>query len=132
MEETNKLDDMEFGEVKISNDVVATIANIAATEIEGVKGLKGGITGDIAEVFGKKSTTKGVRVNTEEKTVELDLSIIVKYGMKIPEVSWKIQEAVKTTVETMTGLNVKMVNVHVVAVSSESEMRKRTTGEGDE
>ncbi|MCK8058889.1 MULTISPECIES: Asp23/Gls24 family envelope stress response protein [unclassified Fusibacter] len=117
MTDSNQLESMEFGEVKISNDVVGTIANIAASEIEGVNGLSGGIAGDIAEMFGRKNLAKGVRVNTEEKTVELDLNIIVDFGMKIPEVSWHIQESVKQSVETMTGLTVKMVNVHVVGVN---------------
>lgn len=117
MSDSNQLEAMEFGEVKISNDVVGTIANIAASEIRGVKGLSGGIAGDIAEMFGKKNQSKGVKVNAEEKSVELDLNIIVDFGIRIPEVSWKIQEAVKTSIEAMTGLNVKVVNVHVVGVN---------------
>ncbi len=121
MTDTNQLASMEFGEVKISNDVVGTIANIAASEIKGVKGLSGGIAGDIAEIFGKKNSAKGVKVNAEEKTVELDLNIIVDFGIRIPDVSWKIQDAVKQSVEAMTGLLVKVVNVHVVGVNIPSE-----------
>lgn len=117
MAENNQIENKEFGAVNISNDVVATIANIAANEIEGVSGLSGGIAGDIAEMFGKKNLAKGVKVNAEEKTVELDLNIIVDFGIKIPDVSWHIQEAVKQSVEAMTGLNVKEVNVHVVGVN---------------
>jgi len=129
MVDTNQLETMEFGAVKISNDVVGTIANIAASEISGVKGLSGGIAGDIAEMFGKKNLSKGVKVNTEEKTVELDLNIIVDFGIKIPEVSWKIQEAVKLSVESMTGLEVKVVNVHVVGVNI-PENDQEPTSEG--
>ena len=121
MSDTNQLESMEFGEVKISNDVVGTIANIAASEIKGVNGLSGGIAGDIAEMFGKKNQSKGVKVNAEEKSVEIDLNIIVDFGIRIPDVSWKIQEAVKTSVEAMTGLSVKVVNVHVVGVNMPEE-----------
>lgn len=121
MSDINQLESMEFGEVKISNDVVGTIANIAASEIQGVKGLSGGIAGDIAEMFGKKNQAKGVKVNAEDKSVELDLNIIVDFGIRIPEVSWKIQEAVKLSVESMTGLAVKVVNVHVVGVNMPEE-----------
>lgn len=121
MNEASNLEVMEYGEVRIADDVVGTIANIAATEIQGVKGLSGGIAGDLVEMFGKKNLTKGVKVNTEEKTVELDLNIIVDFGIKIPEVAWEIQEAVKRSVESMTGLKVKVVNVHVVGINLKEE-----------
>lgn len=121
MSETSNLEVMEYGVVRIADDVVGTIANIAATEIQGVNGLSGGIAGDLVEIFGKKNLTKGVKVNTEEKTVELDLNIIVDFGIKIPEVAWEIQEAVKRSVESMTGLAVKVVNVHVVGINLKEE-----------
>lgn len=121
MNEASNLEVMEYGEVRIADDVVGTIANIAATEIQGVNGLSGGITGDLVEMFGKKNLTKGVKVNTEEKTVEIDLNIIVDFGIKIPEVAWEIQEAVKRSVESMTGLTVKVVNVHVVGINLKEE-----------
>lgn len=121
MSETSNLEVMEYGDVRIADDVVGTIANIAATEIQGVNGLSGGIAGDLVEIFGKKNFTKGVKVNTEEKSVELDLNIIVDFGIKIPEVAWEIQEAVKRSVESMTGLTVKVVNVHVVGINLKEE-----------
>lgn len=121
MSETSNLEVMEYGVVRIADDVVGTIANIAATEIQGVNGLSGGIAGELVEMFGKKNLTKGVKVNTEEKTVEIDLNIIVDFGIKIPEVAWEIQEAVKRSVESMTGLAVKVVNVHVVGINLKEE-----------
>jgi uncharacterized alkaline shock family protein YloU len=121
MNETSNLEVMEYGVVRIADDVVGTIANIAATEIQGVNGLSGGIAGELVEMFGKKNLTKGVKVNTEEKTVEIDLNIIVDFGIKIPEVAWEIQEAVKRSVESMTGLAVKVVNVHVVGINLKEE-----------
>lgn len=121
MTENMHLDEQEHGEVKISDDVVGTIASIAAAEIAGVNGLNGGIAGDLAGIFGKKNLTKGVKVTIEDHTVQIDLNIIVDYGIKIPDVSWQIQENVKSAVETMTGLTVKEVNVHVTGVNLQTE-----------
>lgn len=121
MAENMQLDKHEYGEIKISDEVVGTIASIAAAEIEGVNGLNGGIAGDLAEMFGKKNLTRGVKVNIDERTVQIDLNIVVDFGIKIPEVSWQIQESVKSAVETMTGLTVKEVNVHVTGVNLHKE-----------
>ncbi len=121
MTENMQLDEQEHGEVNISDDVVGTIASIAATEIAGVNGLSGGIAGDLAGIFGKKNLSKGVKVSIEDNSVQIDLNIIVDYGIKIPDVSWQIQENVKSAVETMTGLKVKEVNVHVTGVNLQTE-----------
>lgn len=121
MAENMQLDKHEYGEVKISDDVVGTIASIAAAEIAGVNGLNGGLAGELAEIFGKKNLSRGARVNIEERTVQIDLNVIVDFGIKIPEVSWQIQENVKNAVEMMTGLKVKEVNVHVTGVNLHKE-----------
>jgi len=121
MSEITRIDEHENGQVKISDDVVGTIANIAASEIQGVTDLSGGIAGDLAEMFGKKSLTKGVKVVIENEQVDIDLNIIVDFGIKIPDVAWQIQENVKNAVETMTGLEVKEVNIHVTGVNIPSE-----------
>ncbi|NLV88623.1 MAG: Asp23/Gls24 family envelope stress response protein [Tissierellia bacterium] len=107
----------EFGNVKISDDVVAIIAGIAATEIEGVAGMSGGITGGIADILGMKNMSKGVKVEVGDKQAAIDLYIIVEYGTKIKELGEKIQENVKKSVETMTGLEVVEVNVNVQGVN---------------
>lgn len=104
------------GNVRISDEVVATITNIAVSEIKGVSGLGGTFTGDIAQMLGKKSFTKGIKVDIKENNVMLDLNVIIEYGVKIPEVAWEIQEAVKKAVESMTGLDVEKVNIHVVGI----------------
>jgi uncharacterized alkaline shock family protein YloU len=124
MAEDMKIDEQEHGHVKIADDVVGTIASIAAAEISGVNGLNGGIAGDLAEMFGKKNLSRGVKVNIEERTVFIDLNIIVDFGIKIPEVSWQIQESVKNAVESMTGLDVKEVNIHVTGVNLPKEPEK--------
>jgi uncharacterized alkaline shock family protein YloU len=107
----------EFGGIKITDDVVAIISGIAATEVPGVAGMSGGLVGDVAEILGRKNLTKGVKVEVGEKEAAIDLFIIVEYGYRIPEIAWEIQEKVKNAVESMTGLSVVEVNIHVQGVS---------------
>lgn len=104
------------GSVKIANDVVATIAGLAATEIEGIAGMSGGIAGGIAELLGRKNLTKGVKVEVGESEVAIDIYIIVEYGSIIPQVAQKVQDKVKNAVESMTGLKAKFINVHIQGV----------------
>ncbi|MBS4536206.1 Asp23/Gls24 family envelope stress response protein [Clostridium sp. D2Q-14] len=121
MADINNDKQFENGQIKISDEVVETIAGLAATEIEGVAGMSGGFTGGIADILGKKNLSKGVKVQVEDKDTSIDLYIIVKYGAKIPEVAWKIQESVKDAVINMTGLKVLEVNIHVQGVELERE-----------
>lgn len=121
-EETNILDD--YGSLKISEEVVAIIAGIAATDVPGVAGMSGGIAGGIAEILGRKNLSKGVKVEVGEKQAAIDLYIIVEFGARIPEVAWDIQDKVKTAVQTMTGLNVVEVNIHVQGVNFDKEIKK--------
>ena len=109
-------ENLDYGEVKIVDDVVATIAGLAAIDVKGVAGMSGGFVGEIAEVLGKKSLSKGVKVEVKEKIAIIDLYIIVEYGTKIPDVAWEIQESVKKSIETMTGIGVNEVNIHVQGV----------------
>ena len=89
---------------------------MAAIEIKGVAGMSGGLVGGIVEMLGKKSLSKGVKVEIKEKIAVIDLYIIVEYGTKIPDIARGIQESVKKTVETMTGIKVNGVNIHVQGV----------------
>lgn len=118
-----------IGAVKISDEVVAIIAGIAATEIPGVAGMSGGIAGGIAEALGRKNLSKGVKVEVGEKEAAIDLYIIVEYGFRIPDVAWTIQEKVKTAVESMTGLHVIEVNIHIQGVNIEKEHKKEALPE---
>ena len=105
------------GKVNISDDVVATIAGIAANEIEGVYGMSGGVASGIAEKLGaKKSPQKGVKIDTKQEGTIIDLCVVVEFGVRIPELAWNIQENVKNSVETMTGITVSCVNVHIDGV----------------
>ena len=117
MTENTQLDELEYGNVNISDDVIGIISSIAAAEITGISGLSGKITEDLVEMLGKKNFSKGVKVEIKEDKVEIDLNLIVDYGVKIPDVSWKVQENVKTAVESMTGLKVLAVNVHVHGIN---------------
>jgi uncharacterized alkaline shock family protein YloU len=110
-----------YGSVKISNDVVAIIAGVAATEIEGVAGMSGGITGGITEMLGMKNLSKGVKVEVGNEEAAIDLFIVVEYGSKIADLGEKVQENVKSTVETMTGLNVVEVNINIQGVNFSNE-----------
>lgn len=114
----------DIGAIKITDEVVAIIAGIAATDVPGVTGMSGGIAGGIAEALGRKNLSKGVKVEVGEKEAAIDLFIIVDYGYRIPEVAWTIQEKVKQAVEEMTGLSVVEVNIHIQGVNIEKEHKK--------
>lgn len=106
----------ELGNIRIADEVVAVIAGLAATEIEGVAGMSGGIAGGIAEMLGRRNLAKGVKVEVGEKETAVDLYIIVNFGVTIPEVAYKIQQNVKQAIESMTGLAVIEANVHIQGV----------------
>lgn len=103
--------------VKISEDVVKIIAGIAASEVEGVAGMSGGLAGGIAEILGRKNLSRGVKVQLGDREATLDIFIIVRYGVSIPAVAQRVQESVKQAVESMTGLKAAEVNIHIQGVS---------------
>lgn len=107
----------ELGNIKIADEVVAIISGLAATEVEGVAGMSGGIAGGIADMLGKRNLSKGVKVEVGEKQAAIDVFIVVKFGARIPDVAWRIQENVKKAIESMTGLEAIKINVHVQGVS---------------
>ena len=113
-----------LGTIRVADEVVSIIAGLATTEVEGVAGMSGGIAGGIAEILGRKNFSKGVKVEGGEKEAAIDLYIIVKYGIRIPEVALAAQENVKRAIETMTGLSVIEVNVHVQGVGFPEEEPK--------
>lgn len=116
--------DEDNGKVNISDEVVATIAGIASMEIDGVAGMYGSTIGDIAEKLGaKKSPQKGVKVVVDETGAVIDVFIIVEFGKRIPELAWEVQENVKNSVETMTGIDVRLVNVRIEGVSFPKEKK---------
>lgn len=119
--------------IKISSDVIAVIAGVAVSEVEGVYGMAGGFAGGITEVLkGKKNLAKGIKVDSEGNKAKIDVNIIVEYGARIPDVAFAIQNKVKTAVEEMTGLKVEEVNVHVQGVNTESLAGETETEEDEQ
>ena len=109
----------ELGEVKIASDVVAAIAALAATEIDGVYSMAGNITNELIGKLGMKNLSKGVKILMEGGIVRVDMMVVVNYGYSIPEVSGQVQERVSQQIENMTGLSVSEVNVRIVGVKLE-------------
>ena len=132
-EELVEITENEEGEnngIKIANDVVAVIAGVAVSEVPGVASMSGGFAGGITEVLsGKKNLSKGIKVDADEKEVKIDVNIIVEYGSRIPDVAFEIQNRVKKSVESMTGLKVVEVNVHVQGVKTEREVEEEVEKE---
>jgi len=106
-----------FGQVKISNDVVATIASLAALEVEGIE--------TNTTLTDKLLKNNGVKIQIEEEDVNLDVMVTIEYGISIPDIAFKVQENVKNTVETMTGLKVSQVNIHIQGISFKKEKAEK-------
>jgi uncharacterized alkaline shock family protein YloU len=111
----------ELGTVKIANDVVAMIAGLAATEVEGVSAMVGNIPNEIMGKVGMKKKTKGVKIDILEGNVSVDLALTLEYGYNITTTSQKVQEKVKSAIETMTGFNVSDVNIRIVGIKMAEE-----------
>jgi uncharacterized alkaline shock family protein YloU len=107
-----------IGEVMIADDVIATIAGLAATEVEGVSAMQGNVTNELVGKLGMKNLTKGVHIKVTEKGVAVELSVQMRYGYSIPKTCKSIQEKVKAAIENMVGLSVEVVNVHIVGVDT--------------
>ncbi len=116
-----RLKEDEYGDVHVNDEVVAIIAGLAATEVEGVTSMYGNITKDLISRLSTKNLSKGVRVTMENGEVRVDLALNIAYGYAIPNVSHEVQEKVKTAVENMTGLSVSVVNVRIAEVDMKSE-----------
>ena len=110
-------EDEDLGTVKIADDVVAMIAALAATEVDGVSAMAGNISNELLDKMGVKNLSKGVKVEVIGKRVKVELALIIDYGYNIPAVSQKIQQKAKTTIENMTGLEVTDINVRIAGVN---------------
>lgn len=107
---------VELGSVRIADDVVAVIAGLAATEVDGISAMAGNITNELMSRVGVKNLAKGVRVEIVGQNVRVAISLIIDYGVNIPTTCGKVQERVKSTIENMTGLTVTDVNVRIAGV----------------
>lgn len=109
--------ELEFGDFKIADGVLELITGIAVMEIEGVSGLSGSTIENITDFLGKKSLTKGIRVNTEDMQLSVDIHLAVDYGGALQEIAQKAQENVKNILEAMTGIEVKCVNIFIDSIN---------------
>lgn len=109
-----------MGTIQIAPEVIEVIAGLATVEVEGVAGMSGGISSGIAEMLGRKNLSKGVKVEVGQREAAVDVNIVVEYGRRVPEVAAEIQRNVKRSIETMTGLTVVEVNVHIHDVQFKS------------
>lgn len=106
-----------IGDIRIADEVVAIIAGLAATEVDGVCSMAGGITNSLVSRLGMKNLSKGVKVEINDKEVEVKLALNVNYNTHIPEISKKVQDKVKSAIEGMTGLSVVKVDVSIAGVN---------------
>lgn len=107
-----------IAEVKIADDVIAVIAGLAATEIEGVDSMSGNLTHELVAKLGARSLSKGVSLDIKDKEVSVTLSIILKYGYSVKEVSKKVQDKVKNAIENMTGFTVTNVHINIAGMEN--------------
>jgi len=117
----------DMGVIRIADEVISTVAGLAAADVEGVAAMSGGWGTDLVEKLGKKNLGKGIKVESSGEQTNIDIFIVIEFGYAIPKVAENVQKEVKVAVETMTGLTVQAVNVHVVSV-----MTKKTETENSE
>lgn len=113
----------DMGNIQIAPEVIEIIAGLATIEVEGVAGMSGGFASGVAELLGRKNLSKGVKVEVGQREAAIDVSIIIEYGQRIPTVASDIQRNVKQAIESMTGLDVIEVNVHIHGVQFKTPER---------
>lgn len=116
----------EKGSIRISEDVVASIAALAALEVDGVSSLSSGLGADIAELLGKKNLARGVKIQFSDDAVSIDVYIIVKFGSTVVDVAKAIQKKVSDAIESMTALRISAVNVHVTGIGFDKDKPKES------
>ena len=115
----------------ITDEAIAVMAGVAASEVRGVAGMSGGFAGGIAEVFGRRNLSKGVKVLTKNDSTTVDLYVIVKYGYRIPDLAFQIQENVKSTIEALSGIIVDAVNIHIQGIDYSEDCETKSESESD-
>ena len=115
------LENGNMGQVQIADEVVAIIAGLAATEVEGVASMAGNITNELVSKLGKKSLSKGIRVKVEDGIVNVNVALNIAYGYSVPKTCKKVQEKGKAAIENMTGLEVEKVDIQIANVSISKE-----------
>ena len=113
--------DETIGQVQIADEVVAIIAGLAATEVEGVSSMAGNITNELVSKLGMRSLSRGIKINVEDGEVTVDVALNIDYGYSVPKTSRLVQEKVKASIENMTGLTVLDVNIKIAGVALEEK-----------
>lgn len=127
MEEKRQLNQLEYGEVNISNEVIGIIAGLAAKEVKGVAEMNSSLGVEIAEIFGKKNYNKGVKIEiSDDNRITVNLTLVVDFGIRIPETSERIQKNVKKAIETMTEMEVEAIHIHIHGIKQNIEKQKET------
>ncbi len=129
IDEQNMFDDND--NMMITDEAIAVMAGVAASEVKGVSGMSGGFAGGIAEVFGRRNLSKGVKVVTKNDSTTVDLYVIVKYGHRIPDLAYEIQENVKSTIESLSGITVDAVNIHIQGIDYSEDSEIKIESESD-
>src|SRR5690625_3849950 len=117
----NVSNDTGLGKVEIAPEVIEIIAGIAASEVEGISSMRGSFASDVVERFGKKSHSKGVKVELTNQDIIIDLFVVIDFGVSIPKVAEKLQTNIRQTLKNMIALDVSEINVHVVGIQMEQE-----------
>ncbi|HLR15596.1 MAG TPA: Asp23/Gls24 family envelope stress response protein [Bacillota bacterium] len=117
----NVSSDSELGNVEIAPEVIETIAGLAASEVDGVASMRGNFASDVVERFGKVSHSKGVKVEISESRIQIDMYVVIQYGVSIPKVAQQLQTNIRQSLKNMTALAVDEINVHVVGIQMESD-----------
>lgn len=121
----------DLGVIRIADEVVSTVAGLAAVEVEGVASMSGGWGTDLVEKLGKRNLGKGIKVDATGEQTIIDIFIVIEFGYAIPKVAENVQKEVKLAVESMTGLTVSAVNVHVVSVMTKKALNEELEGLSD-
>lgn len=124
--------DDDMGAIKVADEVLSIVAGLAASEVNGVYGMSGGIREGLTDMLGKQNFSKGIKVYTEGHTVRVEVHVIITYGFNIPDVAIKLQEKVKEAVESMTGYEVTGVDIHVEGVKKKKEKSQLEKDDTDE
>lgn len=117
----NVSNDKSMGRVEIAPDVIEVITGIAASEIDGISSMRGNFAMGVAERLGKKSHSKGVKVELTDKGVLIDLYVVIKFGVSIPEVAEKVQQNIRQTLKNMTALEINEINVHIEGIQMDEK-----------
>lgn len=117
----NVSDDSGLGTVEIAPEVIEVIAGLASTEVEGLFAMRGNFASGVAERFGKKAHSKGVKVELTDNGILIDLYVILNFGVSIPQVAQKLQSSIRQTLKSMTALEIGEINVHVVGIQMDGQ-----------